>query len=287
MMTRNSRKAASSNSVAAWGRWMLLALVPAAGIAAGPASAATTTQERITIFAASSLTEPMIEIVRLWGAQGHLMPTLSFGSSGALAQEVAAGASADVFMSADAKWMDWLATRNLIQTGTRTTMIGNTLVLVRKAGASNAASDAATTSSATIGKGFDLKGVLGAKGRLAIGDPESVPAGIYARQALTGLGLWPTVAGRLTLADNGHAAAALVEQGEAPAAIIYGTDARMARGLGVAGTFPESSHDPIRYPVAVLAKSDESAFAASFVTFLGTQAAQAVFRKDGFVTLGQ
>ena len=183
---------------------------------------------------------------------------------------------ADVFISADMKWMDWVDTRHLIQPGSRTTLLGNTLVLVEKRDA---------LKPVTIAAGLDMNSVLGAQGRLAVGDPASVPAGIYARQALTKLGLWTTVSARLAPAENVRAALLLVERGEAPAGVVYGSDVKAAPGLAVAGTFPDNSHEPIRYPAALTTGAADAPDAEAFLAFLHTAAARDVFRRAGFLPL--
>ena len=243
--------------------------VTAAGAGAAPAPAAP-----ITVFAAASLTDAMNTVAQLWAAQGHKLPLLSFAASSVLAQQVAQGAPADLFVSADEKWMDWLAARKLIHADTRTDLLGNTLVLVESEDA---------LKPVVIGPALSWPSVLGAQGRLAVGDPASVPAGIYAKQALTKLGLWTAVSARLAPAENVRAALLLVERGEAPAGVVYGSDVATAPGLAVAGLFPEDSHPPIRYPAAVLSGNPD---AAAFLAFLHGDAAQAVFRRDGFTTVG-
>lgn len=269
-----------SRRAASWRRRTVLWLGLAVGLA-GPACAATAPGGAapggaVTVFAAASLTDAMKTLARLWVSQGHATPLLSFASSSVLAQQVAQGAPADLFVSADEKWMDWLAARKLVRTGTRTVLLGNTLVLVEQKDG---------LKPVTIGSGLDMNGVLGAAGRLAVGDPASVPAGIYAKQALTRLGLWNAVSGRLAPAENVRAALLLVERGEAPAGVVYGSDVLASPGLGVAGTFPEGSHEPIRYPAAVLTGSADPAAASAFLAFLRTQAAAELFRKAGFVTV--
>ncbi len=244
---------------------LALALMPAL---AGRVRAA---ERPVTVFAAASLTDAMGKVARLWAAQGHPMPSLSFASSAVLARQAAQGAPADLFVSADEKWMDWVAARGLVQPGTRADLLGNTLVLVEKRG----------QPPVSIGPQLDLAGLLGPGGRLAVGDPRSVPAGIYAQAALTRLGLWASVAGRLAPAENVRAALLLVERGEVRAGIVYGSDVRAAPGLEVAGTFPEGSHPPILYPAAALTAAPE---AASFLRFLHAVPAAAVFRDAGFQT---
>ncbi len=248
-----------------------LAVALALVLLSGPGRPARAAERPVAVFAAASLTDAMGKVARLWVAQGHPMPSLSFASSAVLAQQAAQGAPADLFVSADEKWMDWLAARKLVQPGTRGDLLGNTLVLVEKQGAPPVAIDSR----------LDLAALLGPDGRLAVGDPRSVPAGLYAQAALTKLGLWASVAGRLAPAENVRAALLLVERGEVRAGIVYGSDVRAAPGLAVAGTFPEDSHPPILYPAAALTAAPE---AAAFLRFLHTAQAAVVFREAGFQT---
>ena len=249
-------------------RGMVVALAAMTGSARAQTGAGAA-ERPVSVFAAASLTDAMGRVAVLWAAQGHPRPLLSFASSAVLAQQVAQGAPADLFVSADEKWMDWLAARGLLQPDTRSDLLGNTLVLVEKRG----------QPSVTIGPALDLPALLGPGGRLALGDPASVPAGIYARAALTTLGLWAAVADRLAPAENVRAALLLVERGEVRAGIVYGSDVRAAPGLAVVGTFPETSHPPILYPAAALTASLE---ARAFLRFLHAAPAAAVFRGAGF-----
>ena len=254
--------------------WLLvlaLALGSTGGARAAPAAA-----PALTVFAAASLTDAMQHISLLWQAQGHAAPRLSFASSSVLAQQVGQGAPADVFISADLKWMDWLAAKGLIQPDTRSNLLGNSLVLVEPR---------AGLKPVTITPDLDLVGVLGADGRLAVGDPASVPAGIYAKQALTRLHLWDAVSPHLAPAENVRAALLLVERGEAPAGIVYGSDVAAAPGLAIAGTFPESSHDPILYPEAAPTTAADPDEARRFLAFLRTPPAAQAFRAAGFTVL--
>ena len=258
--------------------WLLapaLMLGPTGGVTAAPA-AEPGGAPALTVFAAASLTDAMKHIAQLWQAQGHAAPRLSFASSSVLAQQVGQGAPADVFISADLKWMDWLAGRHLIQPDTRANLLGNSLVLVEPR---------AGLKPVTIGPDLDLAGILGAGGRLAIGDPASVPAGIYAKQALTRLQLWDAVSQHLAPAENVRAALLLVERGEVPAGIVYGSDVASAPGLAVAGTFPDSSHDLILYPDAVPTTATDQDEARRFLAFLRTPAAVQAFRAAGFTVL--
>lgn len=257
--------------------WIVLLVALVLDIA-GPAHAAPTTERAVTVFAAASLTDAMRNITVLWVAHGHPAPTLSFASSSVLAKQVEQGAPADLFISADLKWMDWLASRHLIRNDSRETLLGNSLVLAERSNALRPV---------TIAPGLDLAGIIGSGGRLAIGDPASVPAGIYAKQALTKLGLWDSVASHLAPAENVRAALLLVERGEAPAGIVYASDVMAAPGLAVAGTFPDDSHDPIVYPAALLQTAGDPDDATRFLAFLSTGAAKQAFRKAGFLTIGK
>jgi molybdate transport system substrate-binding protein len=226
----------------------------------------------LTVFAAASLTDAMKDIAKQWTQAGHPPLQMSFASSSTLAQQIAQGAPANVFASADEKWMDFLAQKNLIAPDTRKDLLGNDLVLVVPAD---------KPLHVTIGPGFDLLKLLGPNGRLAVGDPAHVPAGIYAEQALKKLGWWDSVSPRLASAMDVRAALLLVERGEAPAGIVYGTDAAVSKAVMVAGTFPASSHDPVSYPFAAV-KAGDTPDARALLTFLSGPQARAVFAQRGF-----
>lgn len=228
--------------------------------------------QTLTVFAAASLTDAMKDVSVLWTKAGHPPLRMSFASSSTLAQQIEQGAPANVFASADEKWMNYLAQKDLIVSATRRDLLGNDLVLVVPAN---------KPQHVTIGPNFDLLKLLGANGRLAVGDPAHVPAGIYAEQALKKLGWWDRVAPRLARAEDVRAALLLVERGEAPAGIVYGTDAAVSKAVMVAGTFPESSHDPVSYPFAVV-KANDTPAARNLMTFLEGPQARAVFEKRGF-----
>ena len=223
------------------------------------------------VLAAASLQESLTEAADAWAAQGHARPVLSFAASSALARQIMAGAPADLFLSADEPWMDAVQKAGLLRAGTRTTLLGNRLVLIAPAG---------SRVRLTPARGFPIARALGG-GRLAVADPDAVPAGKYAKAALTSLGLWRGVAGRLAPAENVRAAMALVERGAAPLGIVYATDAKASRAVRVVGTFPASSHPPIRYPVAVL-KASRHKDAAAFRAFLLSRQARAIFARHGF-----
>jgi molybdate transport system substrate-binding protein len=225
------------------------------------------------VFAASSLTDAMDQIGPAYTKATGQQVKLSYAASSVLAKQVEAGAKADVFFSADTDWMEYLQARSLIDKSTRKDLLGNKLVLVAPAN---------STASLKIAPNFDLASALG-KGRLATGDPDSVPAGKYARTALTSLGVWDDVADRLIRAENVRSALSFIARGEAPLGIVYETDALVDKKVRVVDTFPASSHLPIIYPVAATAGAQPSAKA--FVLYLQSDAAQAAFKKFGFSTL--
>jgi len=228
--------------------------------------------QQLTVFAAASLTDAMKDVSAQWAQAGHPPLRLSFGSSSTLALQIEQGAPANLFASADEKWMNYLAGKTLIAADTRRDLLGNDLVLVVPANHPRHVG---------IGPGFDLPGMLGADGRLATGDPAHVPVGIYAEQALKKLGLWDAVAGRLARAADVRSALLLVEHGEAPAGIVYATDAAVSKAVMVAGTFPADSHDPVAYPFAVV-KTGDTPNARALLTFLSGPQARAIFVGRGF-----
>jgi molybdate transport system substrate-binding protein len=228
--------------------------------------------QEVTVFAAASLTDAMKDVSAKWAEAGHQPLRMSFGSSSTLARQIEQGAPANVFASADEKWMDYLADKKMIADGTRKSLLGNDLVLV-------VAAD--KPMHVTINKGFDLTGLLGANGRLATGDPAHVPVGIYAEQAFKKLGMWDSISPRLAWTEDVRAALLLVERGEAPAGIVYATDAAASKAVMIAGTFPANSHDPVSYPFAVT-KSGDTAEARALLSFLAGPSARAVFTQRGF-----
>jgi molybdate transport system substrate-binding protein len=229
--------------------------------------------QELTVFAAASLTDAMKDISTQWAAQaGHAPLRMSFGSSSTLARQIDQGAPANIFASADEKWMDYLADKKLVVSDTRKDQLGNDLVLVVPAD---------KPQHVTIGPDFNLVGMLGPNGRVATGDPGHVPVGIYAEQALKKLGIWNAVLPRLARADDVRSALLLVERGEAPAGIVYATDAAVSKAVMVAGTFPADSHDPVSYPFAVV-KAGDTPEVRALMTYLSSPEARAVFLKRGF-----
>lgn len=224
------------------------------------------------IFAAASLTGVLQEVGDLYAAEGHPKPLFSFAASSALAKQLEQGAQADIFISADEVWMDYAAEKSLIDPATRTTLLSNELVLVAPVGA---------PITLEIASGLDLAGALKG-GKLALADPESVPAGKYAREALMHFGAWDAVESSVARADNVRAALRFVETGDAAAGIVYATDAAAAGDtVQVVGVFPAGSHTPVTYPAALLAGKTGGPGDA-FLTFLGSEPAQKAFQDAGF-----
>ncbi|HEY8947946.1 MAG TPA: molybdate ABC transporter substrate-binding protein [Rhizomicrobium sp.] len=229
----------------------------------------------ITVFAAASLTDALNEIGKAYEAKTGNHVVFSFAASSVLARQIESSAGADMFLSADLDWMDYLDKKNLLKPGTRKTLLGNHLVLIAPAG---------LKVNVKIAPKFDLAGALG-NSRLALADPASVPAGKYGKTALTNLGVWDSVSGRLAVAENVRAALAYVARGETTLGIVYNTDAKIEPRVHVVGTFPDTSHAPILYPVALT--KDAKPVAADFETYLESTAAKAVFQKDGFIIVGR
>lgn len=223
------------------------------------------------VLAAASMQEAMNAAADAWAAQRHARPVLSFAASSALARQIRSGAPADLFVSADEDWMDDVEKAGLLQRGTRADMAGNRLVLVAPARA---------PLRLRIARGMPIAKALG-DSRLAMANPDSVPAGKYGKAALSALGVWPSVAGRLALGDNVRSALTLVERGEARLGIVYATDARASKDVVVAGIFPAGSHAPIRYPIARLSAS-RNPDAEGFRRFLLSRSGQNILARYGF-----
>lgn len=222
------------------------------------------------MFAAASLGDAIAAVNAAWKQRGG-RTVVSLASSSTLARQIENGAPAQVFISADLEWMDYVATRGLLESGTRRNLLGNRLVLIAPAG---------SRVQVSIPPGSGLADALGANGRLALGDPRHVPAGKYAKAALTALGTWDTIAPRIAAAENVRAALALVARGEAPLGIVYETDARAEPGVRIVATFPEDLHPKIVYPAALIKGAGPAA--AAYLTFLASAEAQALFMRHGF-----
>lgn len=223
------------------------------------------------VLAAASLQESLTAAVNVWAARGHARPVLSFAASSALARQIEAGAPADLFIPADEEWMDYVQGKGLVREGTRTSFLGNRLVLIEPA---------ASRTRLPIVPNFPLARRLGPN-RLAVADPRAVPAGKYAKAALISLRVWKSVENSLAPAENVRAALAFVERGEAPFGIVYETDAIASKKVRIIGRFPVASHPRISYPIARL-KSSRSPDAEAFRRFVISPAGRAIFRRFGF-----
>lgn len=229
-----------------------------------------------TVLAAASLQEALTEAADAFVRQHHPRPVLAFAASSALARQIEAGAPADLFVSADEQWMDALAAKRLIVAASRRVLVTNALVLIEPA---------AGHTRLAIARGFPLARALGANGRLALADPAAVPAGIYAKAALTSLGVWPSVMRRIAAAENVRAALALVERGQAPLGVVYATDALASVKVRVIARFPSASHPRIAYPVALIAPINgrvPNPEAELFRRFLLGREGAAILRRHGF-----
>lgn len=232
--------------------------------------------ENVIVFAAASATNAINAINTLAESQGLGKVVASYGSSSSLAKQILNGAPADIFISADASWINYLANRKAIVTTTRIDLLGNTLVLIAPAGSPLAQKPP----SEPMGTGYPLLSAL-AGGKLAMGDPDYVPAGIYGKQALTALSLWRSVEKHVVRGADVRAAMAHVERGEAAAGIVYATDAAISRKVKIIAAFPADSHPKIVYPAAIIAGRGRPEVRRYFV-FLRSAAAAAIFAKHGF-----
>lgn len=216
------------------------------------------------VLAPSSLQGALEEAAQQWTAQGHAPPVLSFSATPALARQIANGAPADLVITADAQWMDWLEQRDFVREETRRDLLGNRLVLVRPVGG-------LARTLATLAPGE----------KLALAEPGSVPAGRYAKAALIALGQWDRIAAQVVPTENVRAALALVERGEVELAIVYASDAQASLGVEIAALLPPESYPPIRYPLAVSGASTH-ADSAAFAGFLASGEAMTIFASHGF-----
>ena len=245
-------------------------LLVLACILTAPAHAADNLNQEILVFAAASLSNVLDEVGAAYTQQTRQPVKFSYAASSVLARQLEAGARADVFFSADLEWMDYVQAHGLIDRTTRRDVVGTRLALVAPAD---------SRIELKIAPGFALAAALGT-GRLATGDPQSVPVGKYARSALTSLGVWNDVADRLVRADNVRSALAFIARGETPLGIVYATDAKVEKRVRVVDFFPAGSHPPIVYPVAATAQARPAA--RQFIGFLQSSAAQNAFERYGF-----
>ncbi len=233
-------------------------------------------EKNIVIFAAASTTNAVTEIAKMYEAKGLGNVKTSFASSSTLAKQIANGAPANIFLSANKNWMDYLEKKEAIRKETRFNLLGNRIALI--------VPSQSTVHTIDIGRGLDILSLLGKDGRLAMGNPEHVPAGMYGKKALETLGLWKQISGRIAPMKDVRAALAMVERGETPLGLVYSTDAAITKKVRIAGVFPSDSHPPIVYPIAIVSgeKTKES---VSFLNFLKTPEARAIFVKYGFEVL--
>jgi molybdate transport system substrate-binding protein len=238
-----------------------------------PSRAADVPPAELVVFGAASLTNVLQDIGTAYSAQTGQHVSFSFAASSVLARQIEAGTRADVFVSADEDWMDYLQTRKLIDPKTRHDIVMNRLVLI---------APATSDIKLKIAPHFALAAALG-KERLATGDPGSVPVGRYARAALTNLGVWSEVSSHIVPAEDVRSALAFVARGETPLGIVYETDAMVEKRVRIVDTFPEDSHAPITYPVALVATA--KAGAGRFVGYMKGPEGRAVFARFGFQNL--
>jgi molybdate transport system substrate-binding protein len=227
------------------------------------------------IFAAASLKNALDEIAGQWQRQSGKKAVISYGASNNLIKQIEAGAPADIFISADLDWMDYGQQKNLIKPDTRINLLGNRLVLI-------APKDASLN--INIQPSFDLAAAL-KRGRLSMANVEAVPAGKYGKAALEKLGAWDGVKDKIAQAENVRAALLFVARGEAPLGIVYQTDAASDPNVKIVGTFPENTHPPIIYPIA-LTRESSNPDAAALLNFIRSPAARAAFERQGFTVLG-
>jgi molybdate transport system substrate-binding protein len=232
-------------------------------------------QGSITVFAAASLKNALDDVNAAFSKASGTKVTASYGASSALAKQVNEGAPADVFISADIKWMDFLAEHKQIKPDTRVNLLGNKLVLI--------APKDSRLDHVAIGQGFDIARLAG-DGRIAVADVKAVPAGLYAKAALVKLGAWKAAEPKLAQAENVRATLAFVARGETPLGIVYETDAKIEPKVKIVGVFPATSYPPVTYPVAATADTAK-AEVPKYLAFLRTKQAKEIFEKYGFSVL--
>src|SRR5499426_1593672 len=250
---------------------LLIGAALGAGAASGPALAQV---KEPLVFAAASLKNALDEIADQWQKETGRKVAISYAASNNLIKQIEQGAPADIFISADLDWMDYGQQKGLIKPDSRFNLLGNRLVLI-------APKDANV--SANIQPGFDLAALLKG-GRLAMANVDAVPAGRYGKAALEKLGAWDGVKDKIAQAENVRAALVLVARGEAPFGIVYQTDAASDPTVKIVGTFPENTHPPIIYPIA-LTKESANPDAQAFINYLRSPAARAAFERQGFTVL--
>lgn len=235
-------------------------------------SQSVTAVEKVLLYAAASTSSAMTEIINQFNqSTAEIKVKVSFASSSTLAKQIDAGAPAHIYISANPKWMDYLQQRKLIVNNSRQNLLKNKIVLVATKG---------KPLRVEMNKNFNLANVL--DGKLCLGDPRHVPAGIYAKQALTTLGWWQQIKHNIVGTKDVRAALAFTEQAECSAAIVYSTDAKSSKKTRLIAEFPENSHSPVVYPAALLGLATTSA--STFLKYLTSPQAIAIFDKYGFNT---
>jgi molybdate transport system substrate-binding protein len=252
---------------------LLIAAVLGLGMAVGPVSGQI---KEPLVFAAASMKNALDELAAQWQRESGKKVVISYAASNTLIKQIEQGAPADMFISADLDWMDFGQKNNLIKVESRVNLLGNRIVLV---------APKESTFTLNIVPHFDLAGALKG-GRLAMGNVDAVPAGKYGKAALEKLGVWDSVKDKIAQADNARAALLLVARGEAPLGIVYQTDAASDPTVKIVGTFPDDSHPPITYPVA-LTKTSNNPDAQAFLAYIESPAAKPAFERQGFTVLGR
>ena len=226
-------------------------------------------QDKVQVFAAASLSKTLTEIVAHYSTATI---DTTFAATATLAKQIEAGAPADLFISADRAWMDYLAAAQQIDTATRIDLLGNALAII-------APKDRVFP--VTVAKNFDFAHAF--TGRLAVGDPAGVPVGRYTQEAFTNLGWWAAFQDRLTPTGDVRATLRLVESGETDAGVVYVTDAMASSQVTIVATVPTNLHKPVVYPMALTTRA--GAPAQAFAAYLRSEAAKAVFVRHGFTWL--
>lgn len=249
---------------------LVLGFLALAAVVPQPAQA----QDTLTVFAAASMKNALDDANAAFTKATGVKVTASYAASSALAKQIESGAPADVFISADLKWMDFVADKKLIKPDSRYNLLGNKLVLI--------AGKDSKIANVKIEQGFDIAKLAG-DGRIAVADVKAVPAGLYAKAALENLGSWQAAEPKLAMAENVRATLAFVARGETPIGIVYETDAKVEPNVKIIATFPDGSYPPVTYPVAATANA--KADAGKYLTFLRGNEAKAIFEKYGFSVL--
>ncbi|RLM21133.1 molybdate ABC transporter substrate-binding protein [Brenneria alni] len=250
-----------------WLKWFA-----ALAFSLGMAVPATAAEEKVTVFAAASLTNALQEIATQYQKEKNVVVVASFASSSTLARQIEQGAPANIFISADQQWMDYIQDKKLIDTDSRSTLLGNELVVI--------APKSSPLKDIAINDKTDWKSLLKG-GRLAVGDPDHVPVGIYAKEALQNLKAWDELSPLMARANSVRAAMALVEREEAPLGIVYGSDVVASDKVKVIGLFPTDSHKPVEYPMAIV-KDHTNREVTAFYAHLKTAEAAEIFKRYGF-----